>query len=161
MERSGLSPKPHHSHLSMDWGISIQSYAVSLLLISMFFTEKTGSWHPGDSYAYSQQSRLGENDLRSTEKLIGCIGPIPFLPCPHWGSFYRAVPTSPRRAGFLCCWGLVWLAEGEEDSVRVGRCCPRRNMQLLRKVGAHSLLALTPIHRMDLWGQDILFIKDW
>ena len=78
-------------------------YSVSLLLIAMWFTEKkTGSCHLGHSYASSQQSRLGEKDLSSAGKLIGCIGTFPFLPQPQ-----RVFLSSHVGLGSGCSCGLT------------------------------------------------------
>lgn len=115
-EGSRLATKPHHSHLSMDWGTSIQSDTVSLLLISVWFTENTRPWHPADSSAYSHQSRLGNNEVSSTGKLIGCAGPLPFLPCPPWVSFHRVVSLSPHRTRLRLTQDCqVQLVEGKKS----------------------------------------------
>ena len=133
----------------------IQSYTAGLFLISVWFTEKkAGPWCPGDSYAYSQQSRLGEKDLSNTTKLMGCIRSLSFLPNPHQGFVPLPVQDSAQAAA------PVWLrpdmgppstaSRGEHDLGRVNGCSPHMNMQLLRKVGTHPLPTFTPIHCRDL-----------
>lgn len=133
-------------------------YSVSLLLIAMWFTEKkTRSCHPGHSYASSQQSRLGDKDLSSAGKLIGCIGAFPFLPQPQ-----RVFLSSHVGLGSGCSCGLTQVHQAQRTGLSEDpQVLTTREYAASQEGECTFRLTLTPIHCTDLWWLGISFISDW